>query len=205
MRRRTAALLKLLLAITVGALVLLPVACGSGQSLESPSPSSSGRVAVLSSPQGGFSIKYPASFLKVEPDVTGEPGLIYQVLLADRSGAQSGGSALDVLGVMVRQMSKPAGPGDLKKHQREFEVMARQLIGAPAGLKLSPFRVSKLGGQPALKTEYIYKVSGTDVASVAYLVPVGKRAYWVTGQASRATWNTTGRLIGASMQTFELK
>jgi hypothetical protein len=196
---------KLFLMIATGVLLLLPVACGGGSGPE-PAASSSGstvQAAVLDSAEGGFSIKYPANFVKVEPDVSGQPGVVYQVLLVDPTGAKSGESALDVLGVTVREINKAAKPGDLKKHKTEFEGMARQLIGDPDALKLvAPFTLTDVGGRPALRVDYVYKVGGIDVASVAYLVPFGKRVYWITGQASRETWDTTGKVIGAAMSTI---
>jgi hypothetical protein len=191
--------------VALGVLVVLPVACGAGAGEVQPSQSSStaGRVAVLDSPQGGFSIKYPADFVKIEPDVADQRGLIYQVLLADPTGAMSGGKTLDVLSVSVREMSKKARPGDLTKFRSQFEAMAQQLIGPVDSLRITgPFKLTKLGGSPALRVEYVYKVGGADVATVAYLVPRGKRVYWVTGQAGRETWGTTGREIGAAMSTI---
>jgi hypothetical protein len=201
MGRTTSTVLKVASLIAFGVLLLNLVACGSGPLVATSA--SSFPATMFDSAQGGFSIKYPSNFVKVEPDVAGQPGVVYQLLLADPTGAKSGDSALDVLGVAVREINKAAKPGDLKKHKAEFEAMARQLIGTPDGLKLaSPFALTELGGETALRVEYVYKVSGTDVASVAYLVPLGKRVYWITGQASRATWDTTGKAIGGAISTI---
>ena len=126
--------------------------------------------------QGGFSLKYPATYVKIEPtpDPASDPGLIYQVYLADPTGARSGSRALDVLGVAVRRLSRTARPGDLRKHRSEFEAIAAQLIGKPAALRMvEPFSLTTLGGHAALKAAYVFTVDGVDVAAVAYLVPVG--------------------------------
>ncbi|HTX67599.1 MAG TPA: hypothetical protein VMH50_00430 [Thermoleophilia bacterium] len=198
------------LVATVALVAALALAACAGSPQSSPSSSSllSVPTVALDSPQGGFSISYPADFVKVEPSVdpTTDAGLVYQVLLADPTGAKSGGSALDVLGVTVRRMSKAAAQGDLARHKVQFEAMAAQLIGKLPGLKLvAPFSLTKLGGQAALRTAYVYKAGGADVAAVAYLMPAGERVYWVTGQASKGTWPTSGRVIGASLATFSLK
>jgi hypothetical protein len=193
--------LKLVVLSVSAALLLLSVGCGTAA--QDPDASAA-QAVVLESKTGGFSLQYPANFVKVEPDVSSQSGLIYQVFLADPTGAKSGGSSLDVLGITVREISRSAKPGDLKKHRDEFEAMAGQLVGTPSGLQLSgPFELSELGGRPALKAEYVYKAGDADVATVAYLVPLGRRVYWITGQASRETWDTTGKAIGAAMSTIE--
>jgi len=196
-------LCKLPLVALSAVLLIWSSACGT--SAPAPAASSSGITAVLlESPQGGFSLKYPAGFVKIEPDIKDQPGLVYQVLLADPTGAKSGESALDVIGITVREMSKVAKPGDLKKHRAEFEGMMGQLIGDPEALRLSgPSELTELGGRSALKVGYVCRVDGVDVATVAYLVPRGDRVYWVTGQASRDTWDTTGKMIGAAISTIE--
>jgi hypothetical protein len=179
--------------------------CGGGAH---PGPVASTKAATLVSTLGGFSLRYPVTWVKIEPtpDPVDDPGLVYQVYLADPTGAKSGSRALDVLGVAVRRLSRTAKPGDLRAHRSEFEAIAAQLIGKPTALRMvKPFSLTTLGGRPALKAAYVYQVGGVDVATVAYLAPVGKRAYWVTGQASRGTWNTSGRAIGASVATFSLK
>jgi len=185
------------------ATVVLLATAGCGSSPQPQAPASPAKATTLDSRQGGFSLSYPASFVKVEPDVSAQPGLIYQVYLADPTGVVSGGNALDVLGVSVHRISKTAAAGDLARREGEFRAIAMQLIGAPVGLRLvAPFEITELGGRPALKVEYVYTVKGIDVATVAYLVPSGKRVYWVTGQASRKTWTTTGRVIGGAISTI---
>ena len=192
-----------LVVVAAVATVVLLAALGCGSSPQPQASASRAKAATLDSRQGGFHLSYPASFVKVEPDVSAQPGLIYQVYLADPTGAVSGGNALDVLGVSVHRISKPAAAGDLARREGEFRGIAMQLIGAPAGLRLvAPFEISELGDRPALKIEYVYTVKGIDVAAVAYLVPSGRRVYWVTGQASRKTWTTTGRAIGGAMSTI---
>jgi hypothetical protein len=173
---------------------------GAPRATGSPAP-----LSRLTSQEWGFSLQYPAGFVRVEPpvDTLDDPGLLYQLLLADPAGAKRGETALDVLSVSVRRMRPAAKTGDLRKHRDDFEAMALQLIGRPEGLRLAgPLRLGTLGKQAALRAEYAYRVAGEDVAAVAYLVPVGRRAYWVTAQASRATWDTAGRRIGAAMGSF---
>jgi hypothetical protein len=196
-------------AVCIAAAVLgavAAVACGSGQSLSSP-VASGVAVSGFDSSQGKFSIRYPTGFVQIEPTTTGtDSGLVYQVFFADPAGAKSGDRALDVLGVTVRRLSRAARPGDLKKHEAEFKAIAAQLIGRPDALAMvTPLRLARLDGRQALKAEYVYRVGEVDVAAVAYLVPAGKRVYWVTGQASKGTWRSSGRVIGASMMTFALK
>jgi hypothetical protein len=197
-----------ILIAAVLALSVVLAGCGSGQALQA-SPSASGvRAATFESPQWGFTLDYPASFVRVEPPVAPEndPGLLYAVYCADPAGAKSGGSALDDLGVTVRSMSRTAKPGDLKKHRGDFEHIALQLVGKPDGLNIvQPFKLTTLGGQPALKGTFTSKVNGADIATVAYLVPYGDRAYWVTAQASRQDWATAGRELGAALATVKFQ
>jgi hypothetical protein len=146
--------------------------------------------------------------VKVEPglDAQQDPGLLYQTYLADPAGAKSEGAALDVLGIAIHRMSKSAKAGDVRAHAAEFEAIAAQLAGSPEGLRVvQSFRPATLGGRPAIKGEYLYRVKGVDVAAVAYLVPIKNRAYWVTGQASRETWKTSGRNVGAALSTMEFE
>jgi hypothetical protein len=195
------AVICLVLALVAAALL---TGCGSGATATGTG-SASAKAAELKNAEWGFSLLYPAAYVKVQPplDSQSDPGLLYQVYLADPTGAKSGGSALDVLGITVRRMSKSAKPGDLRAHATEFKAMAAQLAGKPEGLRIvEPFRPATLGGRPALKGAYVYRVKGADVAAVAYLVPIGDRAYWVTGQASRETWTTSGRDIGSALGTM---
>jgi hypothetical protein len=153
-------------------------------------------------------MRIPTDFVKIEPSVQpgADPGLISQVFFADTSGARYGDTALDVLSVAVRRLSTSAKPGDLERHKAEFEAIASQLIGKPKEVRfVAPFTLSTLGGLPALRSEYVFKVGDVDVAAVAYLLPVGDRVYWITGQTSKDTWPTSGRLISASLDTLSLK
>ena len=191
----------------LGAAILV-TGCGSGEPL-SASPSASGlRVAAFDNPKWGFSLEYPAKYVRIEPSPGANQGsgLLYQVYFADPTGGKSGSSALDTLGITIRSMSRTAKPGDLKKFRSDFENMALQLVGKPEGLKIvQPFRLATLGGKPALKGAFTYKVGGKDVAAVAYLVPQADRIYWVTAQASRQTWATASKELGAALATLKLK
>jgi len=180
-------------------------ACGSGANAPQGQASAPART-LLTSEEWGFSLSYPSQYLRAEPPVDPQvdSGLLYQVLLADPVGAKRGDTALDVLAVYVRRIRPAAKPGDLRSHRSDFEAIAMQLIGRPDGLKLVQRpRMDALGGRPALKVEYISRVKGADVAAVSYLVPIGDRVYWVTGQASRETWDTVGRGIGSAMASME--
>jgi hypothetical protein len=183
--------------------------CGSGTSLSSsPSPSGT-KAATFESSEWGFTLDYPAQFVKIEPTASpaGGSGLLYQVYFADPTGAKSsGGSALDGLSVSVHSMSRTARPGDLKKFRGDFENMARELAGKLNTFKIvQPFEIAALGGRPALKGTYTHKIDGSEVATVAYLVPKDDRVYWVTAQASRQTWPAASRELGASVATLRFK
>jgi len=209
MRKRPArvALTTVLVASIAVTVALGLAACGSLSSATS-SPLASGLMMnTLDDSNGAFSIRYPADYIKLQPspDHSKDPGLVDQVFLANPKGARQAGSALDVLSITVRRLSKPSKPGDLKKHRSEFEAIATELIGKPSGLTLvTPFALAKLGGLPALRVDYIFKVSGTDMASVAYLVPDGDRVYWVAAQASKGTWGTSGSEMAVSLATFSV-
>jgi hypothetical protein len=192
--------------IAVGiSLVCALGACGGGTE-PSASPSTFS-TAMVGSREFGFSLRYPAEFVKVEPAVSAstQPGLLYQVYMADPDGAMSGEVTLDVLGLAVYRMNKAAGPGDVSRHKREFRAVAANLVEHPEGLRImEPFGVTELAGHEALKGIYSYRVGDANVAVVAYLIPVGERAYWVTGQASRQTWESTGRILGSAIATLRL-
>ena len=135
-----------------------------------------------------------------------DPGLLYEVYLADPTGARSEGSALDVLGGHRPPHEQVGKPGDLRGTRSRVQdhggTAHRRAGGASHRGAVSP---ATLGGRPALKVEYVYRVKGADVAAVAYLVPIRDRAYWVTGQASRETWTTSGRDIGAALSTMTVR
>jgi hypothetical protein len=193
--------------LLAAAVVAAAAGCGSNAPQPDAARPSTMAAATLENRQWGFQLKYPSTFVKVEPpvDAQKDPGLLYHVYLADPTGAKSGGAALDVLGIAVRRMSRAAKRSDLRTHAAEFKAMAAQLVGQPEGLHIvQPFRLTTLGGRPALEGEYAYRLKGTDVAAVAYLIPVHDRAYWVTGQASRQTWAAAGREIGSALATLTL-
>src|SRR5690606_10790069 len=103
-------------------------------------------------------------------------------------------------------MSKPAGADDVRRHRAEFKAMASALIGDLEGLRVvRPFRVTEFAGHQALEASYVYRIGEADVAVLAYLIPVGDRVFWVTGQASRETWDTAGRELGSAMATLQLE
>lgn len=208
---REGALVRVLgrLAIVVVSILLATAsaaACGSGADAPQGEASAPART-LLTSQEWGFSLSYPSRYLRAEPpvDPQADPGLLYQVLLADPAGAKRGDTALDVLAVYVRRIRPAAKPGDLRAHRSDFAAMVMQLIGRPDGLKLVQRpRMDALGGHPALKAEYTSRIKGADVAAISYLVPIGDRVYWVTGQASRATWDSAGRGIGSALASMKL-
>ncbi len=154
----------------------------------------------------GFTIMFPSGYVRTEPpvDQDADPSLMYQVYFADPEGAQSAGTALDVLAIAVHRMNRTASRDDFREHLDEFRQMAHGLVGKRPKLRMvEPFEVAVLGGKPALRGVFSYRISGQDVAAMAYLVPVEDRAYWIVGQASRGTWDSAGRLLGSSIDSIE--
>jgi hypothetical protein len=195
-----------LLLVSIAACAVFGLAACGGTLSGASSPLASGlTMSALDDPNGGFSIRYPTDYIQLQPpvDSSKDPGLLDQVFLANSRGAMKGDTALDVLTVTVRQLSKVSRPGDLKKYKADFEAIASALIGKPVGLTMvAPFVMTTLGDLPALRVDYVFKVGGTDMAAVSYLVPAGDRVFWITGQASKATWGTSGPEMAASVATF---
>jgi hypothetical protein len=153
----------------------------------------------------GFSIRYPAGWVKATKTGTGPSDARFAVFFADGDGAVAGGQAVDVIAVSVYEVNKPVTMQDVKAKQREFGAMALDLVGKPSKLRIvEPPTIKTVAGQPAVSLTYTSRISGKDVAAMSTLVFKGNRAYWLTGQASRATWPTMGRLLASSIATLDV-
>jgi hypothetical protein len=201
--RRPAWVMLAAVVVLAAAAPLLLAGCGGS----SPSIMTSGVPATLfSSEQWGFSLKYPARCVQSTPavDQKATPGLEFRLFVADPEGTVVDGKALDVFSVDVYRMTKAAGPADLKKHRKDFEAMAQEIIGKPPALQvITPFAIAAIGGRPALKVEYGYKSGATPMVVAGYLVPKRDLLYWISAQASPKTAGGSDMGMTVSSFTFD--
>ena len=184
--------------VSVALLVALGAAACGGGALNDGAV-----LSAYSNAQYGFSVKFPAGWVEATKTGSKLADPLFVVFFADGNGAQVAGQAVDVMAVSVYKVSKPVTAADVKKKQKEFTAMAMGLVGKPVRLRVvEPPSVKTVDGQPAISVTYTYRLSGKDVAAMSTLVFKGDTAYWITGQASRATWPTMGRVLASCMATF---
>lgn len=153
----------------------------------------------------GFTLNVPADFVVGHPKGSNarHSGLLFTVAFANPQGTIVSGKAVDVVEVAVYKLNRTASSSDVGTHEADFEGIAAKLIGRPEGLQVAaPFALTKLGGVPALTTTYVFRASGQDIATIAYLVPRGKRLYWVTAQAARENWDQSGQRLSSLTKSF---
>ena len=161
--------------------------------------------ALYSSQEYGFSIQYPSTFktLEIPPEKNADAGPLFHVVFADPDGATIAGNSVDTLDVSVYEMNRAPSPAEFKRHKKDFQRMAMELVGKPQSLRIAePFKWGTYAGEKALQGVYTYQIDGSDVAASATLVFRDARAYLIRAQASRETWGTTGRELVSSVATF---
>jgi hypothetical protein len=199
------------MAVVLGVLALGAASCGG-----SPSPSASATVSHGPSPvmvrtyaddEFGFTIRYPDGWIKAEsraPAGSVTP-LRMSVVFADPDGAMVDGSLVDGVGVTVYKLDRSTTAAQVRKHPDAFKVVSdeimAQLDDVTVTTALSPVEVN---GAPGFSVVYRHSLNGQQVGAVSYLIPRGRYAYWVTGQATPATWDSAGEELGPSMDSFTL-
>jgi hypothetical protein len=198
-RSRRAILAVLLASLAVGATLGL-AACG-GPLVAATGVETEGCI----NNQWNYTFRFPTRcILSTPPIKSSDRGLVFQQSVADPTLAVVGGTALDVFSIQIYRMSKMSRAGDLKSRRREFEAMASQIVGKPAKLSMtSGFALDSLGGKPALSLQYRFMTDQQPVVVAAYLVPVGRYAYWISAQSTvRTAAHTT---LGVTLSTFEFE
>jgi len=204
----------------VAALALSAGACSNGSSgLPAQSPGSSASAAPASAfgvaiiKRFGISIRVPLGWASAAAtakpgDKSGGPLLV--ATWADPKGKQVAGHYLDALQIMVFELNKPAAPTDVAVHPNDFKAIGREMIAEEIGTKQQvsisdPFKPITLNGTSGLQVTYSYLVGSTPTGAMSYLLPKGRYAYWITGQASAATWSTAWSKLAPAMSSFTIK
>jgi hypothetical protein len=210
--------------LTVSATVLMAVsgltACTSskgGSGLPNPfqsatggaSPASAAAFGVAASKQYGFSLKVPLGWVSASTsakagDTSGAP--LESVSWTNPKGKVVAGHYVDALQVSVYAMTKAVKPADLVKHARDFKGIAYGLIkGLPTLAVTDPIKPITVNGTKGFQVTYTYAVDNTPTGAMSYLLPKGRYAYWITGQASSETWTAAWSKLTPAMAAFTIK
>ncbi|HUK78889.1 MAG TPA: hypothetical protein VL117_15025 [Thermoleophilia bacterium] len=205
---------------TVVAVALSAGACSNGSTgPQTQSPAGSPSAAPASSfglatiKQFGVTLRVPIGWVSAsaaaKPGDTGN-GPLLVATWADPKGKQVDGHYLDAIQVMVFELNKPATAADVTRHFNDFKAIGRQMIAQELGKKQQvavsdPFKPITLNGTSGLQVTYSYLVGTTPAGAMSYLLPKGRYAYWVTGQASAATWSTAWSRLAPAMASFTIK
>jgi hypothetical protein len=84
-------------------------------------------------------------------------------------------------------------------------MIVRQLGSQPHIAISDPFRPITVNGTLGFQITYSYLVDGTPTGAMSYLLPRGRFAYWITGQASADTWSMAWRDLAPAMASFTVK
>jgi hypothetical protein len=176
-----------------------------------PSPEQSATAAAFglaTSKHYGFSIRYPLGWVNASTsaapgDTSGAP--LVSVSWTDPKGKVVAGHYVDALQVSVYAMTKAAKPADLVKHARDFKGIAYGLIkGLPTLAVTDPFKPITVNGTKGFQITYTYSIDSTPTGAMSYLLPKGRYAYWITGQASADTWTASWSKLTPAMATLTI-
>jgi len=179
---------------------------GSG-SYASAAPSS--EFALYGSVKYRFAMRYPKGWPSTTSgakagDTSGAPAT--STTWADPKGKQVNGQYLDALQVSVYKLTQPATAADVKTHAADFKAIAWGLIKSLPGFAVTdPLRPITLNGSKGFQVTYTYNLQGAPAGAMSYLIPKGRYAYWLTGQASKETWSSAWAKLTPAMASFTVK
>ena len=174
----------------------------------SPSSTASG-FGATGSKAYGFTLKYPLGWVAASKsagvaDKSGGP--LVSLIWADPSGKQVDDHYVDSLQLSVYAMSKRLGPTDLTRHAADFKGIAYSLIRNLPQLSVTdPLKPIDLNGTKGFQITYRFSINGTLAGAMSYLLPRGRYAYWVTGQASRSTWSAAWSKMAPAMASLTIR
>jgi hypothetical protein len=204
----------IILACAASLASLLLLACGCGTQGELPAATRSvaavGRldVQVVTDKQHGFRIAYPKGWVHSVWDGPssgeGKGPLEYLLAYADPEGAQSGGAYVDAEQVAIYRLDKPVAPHELRKATAERIIGGMLLRDLPDLATRSKLKQVDVHGTPGWHVAYEYTVNGETVMASSILFAKGRRAYWVSLQASPYDWRTVNPILGSCLEYFRL-
>lgn len=210
------------LAVLVGAALLVAPAglsaCSSsaGSSLpdqvpnatgSSPTAAPGGAFGTAVNKQYGISMRCPLGWVSAtstaKPSAKGDP--LLQLMWANPKGKAANGHLIDALEVSVYALTKPVKPGDVGSHTRDFEAIAYGMIKSLPQLDITdPPKLITVNGTTGIQVTYTYGEGGAPTGAMSYLLPKGRYAYWITGQSSAATWQSSWAKLAPSMASFTI-
>jgi hypothetical protein len=189
----------------LAACAALVAACGSPPPVKN---AGTAQMQLYNNADFGFSVGYPVGWLQAKPQ-TGDPtkgAAAFTILWADPEGGGTGKTTVDGTAVSVYQLNQAIRPEQVKQSAANFRAIIGALVAKYKGLKVvQPVRYTEVGGAPAYTVMYVYKAGGTDVAAMSEALPKGKNVYWMTGQASKATWDKVRPQLVASLSSLRLQ
>jgi hypothetical protein len=170
----------------------------------SPAPPSA--FGVGTNKQYRFSIDYPLGWLSASTKAAASGDALTSTLWADPKGKVVGGHAFDTLQVAVYAMAKPVKAADLKSHAGDFDLIVHSLIKGLPKLRITDaFRPITVNGTKGFQITYTYDAQNTEAGAMSYLLlPKGRYAYWITGQASADTWAQSWSKLTPAMASFTI-
>lgn len=174
-----------------------------GQTSASPSPGSASSFALYKDARYGFSVLCPKGWAG---GVSKGGSALACVSWANPHGKQVDGQYVDALQVSVYKMSKAAKPKDLVKDPGDFKAMVDSLIkGLPKLAVTDPFKPVAVNGTKGFQVTYAYDLHNTPTGAMSYLLVKGRYVYWITGQASSATWSQAWKTLAPAMASLTIK
>ncbi len=174
----------------------------------SPSAAPASAFGQATSKKYGLTMRYPLGWVSAAHEAkAGDKagGALISLSWADPKGKVIGNGFVDTLNVSVYALSKPVKPGDLTRYKSNFKAIVYTMIKGLPGLVVSaPFEPITVNGTKGFQVTYAYKVQGTRVGAMSYLLPKGRYAYWVTGQSSAATWSASWSKLAPAMGSFAI-
>lgn len=181
---------------------------GCGNAEGDPAGNGDGSAAgatTFRSDQYGFSMTYPADYVKVEADAASEAGASssYGVGFADPDGEVLGDSTVDGLQVVVYELERKLTAKQVRKLKPVFVSMVDEMV---AGLengeikdKLGPV---ELNGVPGFGFSYYFTKEGKKVRASTFFLVKGRREYMINAQAAAGRWDKVAGELEAAAMSF---
>jgi hypothetical protein len=206
MRHHRIVTLTLALALALALFVSLS-ACGDETDNKTGGNGSAAGTTTFRNEQYGFSMTYPADYVKAEADSSSEAGASegYGVAFADPDGEVLGDSTVDGVQVVVYELDRKLSAKEVRKLRPVFKDLVDEMV---AGLengeikdKLGPV---ELNGAPGFGFSYYFTKEGKKVRASTFFLVKGKHEYMINAQAAVDRWDEVAGELEAAAMSFRI-